>query len=64
MKFIILDKVLTNSSGIKEAKMDYQPTAEDWAEYCDYLDSIGWDNQEDDWEEDPDQDRGFQNLLW
>lgn len=44
--------------------MDYQPTAEDWAEYCDYLDSIGWDNQEDDWEEDPDQDRGFQNLLW
>lgn len=39
---------------------DYRPTAEDWAEYTDYLDSIGFDNEDDDWDEDPDGDRGFQ----
>tara|TARA_A100001515_G_C4472319_1_gene177257 strand:- start:312 stop:545 length:234 start_codon:yes stop_codon:yes gene_type:complete len=42
--------------------VDYRPTAEDWADYAEYLDSIGYDEGDDDWDEDPDSDRGFQNL--
>jgi hypothetical protein len=38
----------------------YEPTAEDWADYNEYLDSVGYDNGDDDWDEDPDADRGFQ----
>ena len=41
---------------------DYNPSAQDWAEWCDYLDSIGYDGDGDDWEEDPDSNYGFQNL--
>ena len=38
----------------------YEPTAQDWAEYQEYLDSVGYDHGDDDWDEDPDADRGFQ----
>ena len=41
----------------------YQPTAADWADYTEYLDSIGYDDGDDDCESyDADEDRGFQNL--
>jgi len=40
----------------------YHPTQEDWADYGEYLESIGYDHGDDDWEEDPDADHGFQNL--
>lgn len=40
----------------------YTPTAEDLSEYYDYLDSIGYDDEDDDCDHDPDSDRGFQNL--
>lgn len=45
------------------AAPSYEPTAQDWSEYCDYLDSIGYDDA-DDGEAfyDADADRGFQNL--
>ena len=42
--------------------VDYRPTAEDWADYAEYLDSIGYDEGDDDWDEDPDAHYGFQNL--
>ena len=35
---------------------------EDWTEYSEYLDSIGYDHGDDDWDEDPDAGHGFQNL--
>jgi len=41
---------------------DYNPSAQDWADYNDYLDSIGFDHGDDDWDEDPDANYGFQNL--
>lgn len=38
-----------------------EPTTEDWADYCEYLDSIGYDSDDDtDEGADPDGDRGFQ----
>ena len=40
----------------------YHPTQQDWAEYHEYLDSIGYDHGDDDWDEDPDANYGFQNL--
>ena len=40
----------------------YQPTAEDWADYAEYLDSIGYDKGDDDWDEDPDSARGFEEI--
>ena len=40
----------------------YQPTAEDWADYAEYLDSIGYDKGDDDWDEDPDSDSGFEEI--
>ena len=41
----------------------HQPTAEDWADYTEYLDSIGYDDGGDDCESyDADEYRGFQNL--
>ena len=41
----------------------YVPTAEDLAEYFDYLDSIGYDDGDDgEAAYDADADRGFQNL--
>lgn len=41
---------------------DYRPTAEDWSEYCDYLDSIGFDAEDDGpaEDDDPTEGRGFQ----
>lgn len=39
---------------------DTRIAASDWAEYCEYLDSVGYDAEDDDFEEDPDSDRGFQ----
>ena len=42
--------------------VDYRPTAEDWADYTEYLDSIGYDEGDDDWDEDPDSDRGFEEI--
>jgi hypothetical protein len=42
----------------------YEPTSEDWAEYNDYLDSIGYDHGDDDWDEDPDENHGFQNGVF
>jgi|TARA_B100000085_G_C18503929_1_gene496723 hypothetical protein len=44
------------------AAPSYEPTAEDWADYAEYLDSIGYDEGDDDWDEDPDAGHGFQNL--
>ena len=44
--------------------MNYEPTAADWAEYNDYLDSIGYDHGDDDWDEDPDENHGFQNHVF
>jgi len=45
------------------AAPSYEPTAQDWAEYCDYLDSIGYDDADDDEQDyDPDANYGFQNL--
>ena len=41
---------------------DYNVDAQDWADYNDYLDSIGYDNGDDDWDEDPDENYSFQNL--
>lgn len=42
---------------------DYRPTEQDWAEYCEYLDSVGYDDEHDDCEGyDPDANHGFQNL--
>ena len=43
---------------------DYSPSAEDWADYIDYLDSIGYDHGDDDWDEDPDANHGFQNGVF
>lgn len=40
------------------------PTAADWADYCEYLDSIGYDCEDDDWDEDPDENHGFQNGVF
>jgi hypothetical protein len=41
----------------------YEPTAEDLAEYHDYLDSIGYDDGDDgEASYDADEYRGFQNL--
>jgi len=40
--------------------VDYRPSAQDWAEYADYLDSVGYDHGDDDWDEDPDANHGFQ----
>ena len=40
----------------------YHPTQQDWAEYGEYLESIGYDHGDDDWDEDPDANYGFQNL--
>ncbi len=45
-----------------DESVDYRPTAEDLAEYADYLDSIGYDHGDDDWDEDPDSDRGFEEI--
>ena len=39
---------------------DYNPSAQDWADYNDYLDSIGYDHGDDDWDEDPDANYRFQ----
>ena len=39
--------------------VDSEPTADDWAEYTDYLDSIGYDHGDDDWDYDPDEFHGF-----
>ena len=44
------------------AHHSYQPTVEDWADYAEYLDSIGYDEGDDDWDEDPDSDRGFEEI--
>jgi len=44
------------------AAPSYEPTAEDLAEWCDYLDSIGYDDGDDDSDYDPDANHGFQNL--
>jgi len=44
------------------AAPSYEPTAQDLMEYHDYLDSIGYDHGDDDWDEDPDANYGFQNL--
>lgn len=50
----LIDEVATPS---------YEPTAQDWSEYCDYLDSIGYDDFDDDGQDyDPDAAHGFQNL--
>ena len=38
------------------------PTADDLQEYHDYLDSIGYDDGDDDCDYDPDAHYGFQNL--
>lgn len=42
----------------------YEPTAQDWAEYAEYLDEIGYDHGDDDWDEDPDANHGFQPHTW
>jgi hypothetical protein len=44
------------------AAPSYEPTAEDMAEWCDYLDSIGYDDDGDDCDYDPDAGYSFQNL--
>lgn len=44
----------------------YQPTDEDWADYCDYLDETGYDYEDDDVEDgdDPLEGRGYQPLTF
>ncbi len=44
--------------------MHYEPTAADWADYCEYLDDMGYDHGDDDYDYDPDENHSFQPFTW